>query len=39
MSNNVVIVRAVLTAYAQSLVARWRSADDRERLLQVVQPA
>jgi VIT1/CCC1 family predicted Fe2+/Mn2+ transporter len=27
-----------MTAYAQSLLARWRSADDRERLLQVVQP-
>jgi erythrin-vacuolar iron transport family protein len=27
-----------MTAYAQTLLARWRSADDRERLLQVVQP-
>ncbi len=27
-----------MTEYAQSLLARWRSADDRARLLQVVQP-
>jgi erythrin-vacuolar iron transport family protein len=27
-----------VTAYAQNLIARWRSADDRERLLRVIQP-
>ena len=28
-----------MTAHAQALISRWRSADDRARLLQVVQPA
>src|SRR3954467_15379877 len=27
-----------MTEYAQSLLASWRTADDRARLLQVVQP-
>jgi erythrin-vacuolar iron transport family protein len=27
-----------MTAYAKTLIHRWRSADDRERLLQVIQP-
>ena len=27
-----------MTEYAQSLLSRWRNADDRERLLQVIQP-
>src|SRR4051794_6931820 len=27
-----------MTAYAQGLLSRWRSASDRDRLLRVVQP-
>jgi VIT1/CCC1 family predicted Fe2+/Mn2+ transporter len=27
-----------VTAYAKTLIHRWRTADDRERLLQVIQP-
>jgi VIT1/CCC1 family predicted Fe2+/Mn2+ transporter len=27
-----------VTAYAKTLIQRWRTADDRERLLQVIQP-
>ena len=27
-----------MTAYAKTLIHRWRRADDRERLLQVIQP-
>jgi erythrin-vacuolar iron transport family protein len=27
-----------MTAYAKALLHRWRAADDRERLLQVIQP-
>ena len=27
-----------MTAYAKTLIHRWRTADDRERLLQVIQP-